>query len=68
MSWTEDFDIDAGGIEDAVPVSVVGEVGGRGDHGFEANGIGRGEDFVWVVVNLPSEKFALAEGEQEIAF
>lgn len=32
--WAENFDIDAGGVEDAVPVGLVGEAGGGGDHGF----------------------------------
>ena len=57
-SWAEDFDIDAGRIEDAVPVGVVGEAGSRGDHGFEANGIGRCEDLIGTMVNLPGEEFA----------
>lgn len=76
--WAENFDIDAGAVEDAVPLGLVGKGCCCGDHGFEAGGLSCFLNLVFlnlgflnlvrVVVDLASEEFSLTKRAEEIAF
>lgn len=49
-------------------MSVMGEAGCGGDHGFQASGVGWRDDLVRGVVDLTGQEFSLAEGEEKIPF